>query len=41
MLFKDKLAVYSENHINPTNKKHSVTEIKVAGTYNYHYALKG
>jgi hypothetical protein len=41
MLFKEIIAVYSENH---TKLKHTVWDIliiKVCGTYNYHWALKG
>jgi hypothetical protein len=34
-LFKEMIAVYSENHTKPINK-HAALQIKIAGTYNYH-----
>jgi hypothetical protein len=39
MLFKEIIAVYSENHTKPTNAKRKVAEAR--GTYSYHSALKG
>jgi hypothetical protein len=43
-LFKKKIAVYSENHMKPTNTLCvQITElliIKVGGTHSYHWALK-
>jgi hypothetical protein len=40
MPFKKRIDVYSENRKNPINTKY-VKIVKTAGTYNYHYALKG
>jgi hypothetical protein len=41
MLFKEIIAVYSENHTDPTNKNAESLIVKAAGTYIYHSALKG
>jgi hypothetical protein len=38
-LFKEVIAVYTENRTDPTNTKCRV--VKAAGAYNYHSALKG
>jgi hypothetical protein len=38
-LFKEIIAVYSENHTKPVSTKYNVTHFKIAGTYNYHWAL--
>jgi hypothetical protein len=41
MLFKEIIAVYSENPKKPTNiKMKELRNVKVAGTYSYHSALK-
>jgi hypothetical protein len=44
-LFKEIIAVYSENHIKPMNalsgKNVELLNIKEGGTYSYHWALKG
>jgi hypothetical protein len=41
MLFKEMIAVYSENHVRPINTNTVLQVVKIAGTYNYQYALKG
>jgi hypothetical protein len=40
-MFKEMIAVCSENHTEPMNTKYRVAGFKVAGTYCYHSALKG
>jgi hypothetical protein len=47
MLFKEVIAVYSENHTKPINiyihsagKKADLMIVQAGGTYNYHCALK-
>jgi hypothetical protein len=41
MLFREMIAVYNENRKKPINRKDAALYIvKIAGTYNYHYALK-
>jgi hypothetical protein len=40
MQFMEIIAVYSESHARPKNTKHSLKIDKIAGTYNYHKALK-
>jgi hypothetical protein len=40
MLFKEIIAVYSENHAKPINTKCNFT-IKADGSYSYRSALKG
>jgi hypothetical protein len=44
MLFKEIIAVYSENHMKPINtlcgKNAELLIVKEGGTYSYHYALK-
>jgi hypothetical protein len=45
MLFGEILAVYSKNHTEHTNirSRHNAEflNVKAAGTYSYHYGLKG
>jgi hypothetical protein len=41
MLFKEIIAVYSENHAKPINTKCNILTIKADGSYNYRSALKG
>jgi hypothetical protein len=42
MLFKEIIAVYTENTTRPINTKYATTlQVRKAGTYNYHQALKG
>jgi hypothetical protein len=42
MLFKEIIALYTENHTRPINKKKSHEMIvEAGGTYSYHGALKG
>jgi hypothetical protein len=41
MLFKEIIAVYSDNHAEPVNTKYRILFIKASGTYRYHSALKG
>jgi hypothetical protein len=36
MLFKEIIAVYSDNYTEPINTEYSVTIEKPAGTYSYH-----
>jgi hypothetical protein len=36
MLFKEMIAVYSENHTKPINTNTALQIVKVAGTYSYH-----
>jgi hypothetical protein len=33
MLFKEIIAVYSDNHTKPMNTKYTVTDFKIAGIY--------
>jgi hypothetical protein len=40
MLFKEIIAVYSENHTKPINTKQLLI-VEAGGTYIYHWALKG
>jgi hypothetical protein len=40
-LFKEIIAVYSENIQNQKKKMQELLNIKAAGTYRYHSALKG
>jgi hypothetical protein len=40
-LFKEIIAVYSENHAGPINTKCTVLIIETGGTYSYRWALKG
>jgi hypothetical protein len=40
-LFKEIIAVYSENHMKPINTKWGLLIAKADGTYAYHSALKG
>jgi hypothetical protein len=39
MLFKEIIAVYSENHKKPYIQN-TALQIKITGTYNYHKGLK-
>jgi hypothetical protein len=39
-LFKEIIAVYSDNHTKPINKNVELLIVKAAGTCNYHSALK-
>jgi hypothetical protein len=41
MLFKEIIAVYSENHIKPINAKFSINDCQNRGLYSYRLALKG
>jgi hypothetical protein len=45
MLFKEIIAVCSENHKKPLNTLYGqnaeLLNVKVGGTYSYHWALKG
>jgi hypothetical protein len=45
MLFKEIIAVYSENHMKPINalcvQNAELFIVEVDGTYSYHWALKG
>jgi hypothetical protein len=41
MLFKDIIAVYSENHKKPINTNAALLIVIVDGTYSYHLALEG
>jgi len=41
MLFKEIIAVYSENCTKPTNKDAYLQTGKTTGTYNYHKVLTG
>jgi hypothetical protein len=41
MLFEEIIAVYSENQREPINIKYTITDFKTAGTYIYHWALRG
>jgi hypothetical protein len=45
ILFKEMLAVYSENHMKPINTlcghNTELLIVKVAGTYSYHWVLNG
>jgi len=41
MLFKEIIAVYSENHTEPIIQNAELLIVKAAGTYSYHSALKG
>lgn len=44
MVFKPKIAIYSENHMQPTpnfvSKPQRLLIVKAGGTYRNHYALK-
>jgi hypothetical protein len=40
MLFKEVIAVYSENHAKPINTNALLT-VKAGGSYSYHSAVKG
>jgi hypothetical protein len=44
MLFREIIAVYSDNHTNPMNilcgQNAQLFDIKVDGMYSYHWALK-
>jgi hypothetical protein len=40
-LFKEIIAVYSENLQNPSLQSAESVIVKVGGTYHYHSALKG
>jgi hypothetical protein len=40
MLFKEIIAVYSENHAKPINTKCRITTVKAGGSYSYRSALK-
>jgi hypothetical protein len=45
MLFKEIIAVYSENYIKPINiicgQNAELQIVEASGTYSYHWALKG
>jgi hypothetical protein len=41
MLFKEIIAVYSENNTKPINKNAALLTVKADGAYNYRSALKG
>jgi hypothetical protein len=41
MLFKEVIAVYSDNHDKLINTKYSVTYFKAGETYIYHWSLEG
>jgi hypothetical protein len=41
MLFKEIIAVYSDNHAEPVNTKYRILFIKAPGIYRYNSALKG
>jgi hypothetical protein len=41
MLFKEIIAVYSENHTKPINTKAALLTVKADGSYSYRSALKG
>jgi hypothetical protein len=41
MLFKDIIAVYTENHKRPINKNSHEIIVEAGGTYSYHGKLKG
>jgi hypothetical protein len=41
MLFKEIIAVHSENHTKPINTKCNIMNVKADGSYNYRSALKG
>jgi hypothetical protein len=45
MLFKEIMAVYSENHKKPADtlcgQNAELLSVKAGGTYNYHLVLKG
>jgi hypothetical protein len=41
MLFKEIIAVYSENHAKPIIQKAVLLSVKAGGKYSYHLALKG
>jgi hypothetical protein len=40
MLFKEIIAVYSENHAKPINTN-ELLSVKAGGSYSYHSALNG
>jgi hypothetical protein len=40
-LFKEIIALYTDNHKEPINTKRRVMIIKVAGAYSYRSVLKG
>jgi len=41
MLFKEIIAVYSENHTKPININAALLIVKAGGIYSYHLYLKG
>jgi hypothetical protein len=40
-LFKEIIAVYSEKHTKPMNKKKELLSVKAGETYRYHKAVNG
>jgi hypothetical protein len=41
MMFKEIIAVYSENHAKPTHTNAALLTVKADGSYSYRSALKG
>jgi hypothetical protein len=41
MLFKEVIAVYSENHTKPINTNVALLTVRVDGSYSYRSVLKG
>jgi hypothetical protein len=41
MVFKEIIAVYSENHTKPINTNEESLIVKAGGTYSHHWALEG